>query len=200
MKVVKLILIVSLLGVLANPSTAQFKKLIPEAGIQAEISTVIQDYQYRFKNISGAVLNENPQTTEYQSNINLRGSKACIVTQYSSGKNSVYSWHAIMYEGESFEEAVKHFKNLYKQLNNLNVKFGNYKNYRFNAPYEAPSESLEFTSIVFDNDAKEAQKLQLELLLTYHFPEWQIKIMVYEKEREDHEMGRQTDTDSYMEH
>ncbi len=82
----------------------------------------------------------------------------------------------------------------------MQVKFGNYKNYQFNAAFIEPTEELEFTSIIFTNDAKEAKKLKLELNINYEFPEWKVKILLYEKEREDDEMGRQVDTDDYIEY
>ena len=186
--------------ILQFSSSAQFKRVSPEPNIQHDLSTVIQDYQNKFENIRGNVVDENPQTTDYISAVWLTGAEECKVTRYSSGKNNVYSWQALMFVTEDFEEASKKFKNLYKQLNNMQVKFGNYKNYQFNAAFIEPTEELEFTSIIFTNDAKEAKKLKLELNINYEFPEWKVKILLYEKEREDDEMGRQVDTDDYIEY
>jgi|SRR5690606_27454921 len=179
---------------------AQLKRPSTELNIQQNLSTVIKDYQHKFKNITGNIVDENPQTTEYLSTVWLPGAEECKVTRYSSGKNNVYSWQALMFVTEDFEEASEKFKSLFKQLNNLHVRFGNYKDYRFNGSYIIPTEELEFTSIIFQNDAKEAKKLKLELNINFEFPEWKVKIVLYEKEREDDEMGRQVDTDDYIEY
>ncbi|MBA2499103.1 MAG: hypothetical protein H0V30_05200 [Chitinophagaceae bacterium] len=179
---------------------AQFKRISSEPDIKNDLSSVIQDYQNKFINITGSVVDENPQTTEYLSTVWLTGASECKVTRYSSGKNNVFSWQALMFVSEDFEEASAKFKKLFKQLNNLHVKFGNYKDYRFTASFIEPAEELEFTSIIFLNDANEAKKLKLELNINYEFPEWKVKIVLYEKEREDNEMGRQADTDDYIEY
>ena len=61
----------------------------------------------------------------------------------------------------------------------------------FKAEYIKPTESIKFTTIVFDAGDKtpELKKLKIALILENEMMDWVIKIQVYEKEREDKEKG-----------
>ena len=56
-----------------------------------------------------------------------------------------------------------------------------------------PQEEMKFTAVLFSLDPADeaAKKLKVELSLQYQAPmEWRIKILVYDREREDDERGK----------
>ena len=94
---------------------------------------------------------------------------------------------------ESFEKAKQKFKALYNQLNNLPVAFGVVKNFHLKGKYEVPEEKKKFNTVLFSFEpANEwAKKLRIEISIQYQAPtEWKVKVLVYDREREDVERGK----------
>jgi hypothetical protein len=93
---------------------------------------------------------------------------------------------------DEFDKAKQKFKSLYSQLQHLIVKFGQ-TSYKLKGEYEAPAEERKFTAVVFSFDPTNdtAVKLKIELTLQYIEPmEWKVKLLVYDREREDDERGK----------
>jgi hypothetical protein len=171
-------------------SIAQFKLPVPNA-VGNDVKKVIQDYPNRFINLMGEVITENPQSTDYQCNFKVNGAEESFITRYSA-KKEVCSWEALMLTTENFDKAKQKFKALFNQLNNLAVNINGAKTAHLKGKYEAPEEEKKFASVLFSFEpASEAMaKLKVEVVMQYHAPmEWKLKVMIYDREREDNERG-----------
>ena len=189
-KHVKALVLITNFLLLAFYPEAQLKLPAVNA-IANDVKKVIEDYPNRFINLMGEVISENPQSTDYQCNFKVNGAEESFITRYSA-KKEVCSWQAIMLTTENFEKAKQKFKTLYNQLNNLSVDIGNAKNIHLKGKYEAPEEKKKFTSVVFDAEpsATHVSKFKMELTLQFHAPmEWKVKVLVYDRDREDAERG-----------
>ena len=167
-------------------------KLPVTNGIGPDIKKVIQDYPNQFSNLKGDVVVQNPQSTDYACNFKVDGAEEATITQYSSAnKYNICSWQATMLTTDDFETATKKYKSLYSQLNNLATKMEEGVYLHLKAKYEIPTEEMKFNSIIFnvDNGGTSLKKLKVELTMQYELLEWKVKVLVYEKEREDHERG-----------
>ncbi|HEY6506099.1 MAG TPA: hypothetical protein VIZ28_19120 [Chitinophagaceae bacterium] len=168
-----------------SSATAQLK-LNPRNTITADLTKVIDDYPSHFDNIIGEMIIQNPQSIDYQCNFKVTGAEECIITRYTGKKNQVSSWQALMLTTEDFEEAKKKFKALYNQLNNLSFKSMNLK-----GSYEVPIEEKKFTSVIFafDPSSESVKKLIVELILEAEQMDWKVKLLVYDRDRDDKERG-----------
>ena len=157
---------------------------------QSGLADVVELYPKQFKSLAGEVLTENPQSTDYRCVITLKGAEECIVSKFSAKGKEVYSWQAVMLTTEDFEEAVKKFKSLYNSIQRLAVEV-NGTNAVLSAEFVKPLEEKKFNSIIFTVSEKDEnlKKLKVELTLQNDLLEWVIKVLVYEKEREDDERG-----------
>lgn len=176
-------------------ATAQLK-LPALNGIGPDIKKVLQDYPNQFHNLRGEVLDQNPQSTDYACNFKVNGAEEATITQYSSAnKYEIASWQALMLTTEEFDDAKKKFRSLYNQLQNLSVKMDGGLFFHLKGKYEAPTEEKKFTSVIFNVDAggPAFKKLKVELQMIYVPMEWKVKVLIYDKEREDDEQG---DTES----
>lgn len=187
MKYLKLTVLALCVG--AINSSAQFRLPINSA-IRDDFQKVVAEYPVNFENIRGRVINQNPQTTEYASEIKLADAQECVITKYSSGIKSIYSWQANMFVSEDFEAAAKKYKWLYNQLKGMNVYYVK-DQYTLRGEFEEADESKKFsTSILTVTSAPTPlKKLKVEVTLQFEFPEWKVNLLVYEKEREDDEQG-----------
>jgi hypothetical protein len=189
--------ITQLLSVLAlsafiNLSHAQLK--LPGAGnpdVRNALEKVIADYPKEFANLKGEVLNTNPQTVEYESLLPFKSAEHNTITEYS-GKHPVYSWQALMFTAEEFEDAAKKYKALYQQLKGMNLKLNRDYDYSLSGEYDAPDESKKFSTTIFglSPNASNLPKVKVELSMQYELLEWKIYLLVYQKEKEDNERGR----------
>lgn len=193
---VKPLVLFTIFSLLFYSADAQLKKLSPPSALAQDIRKVINDYPNRFANLIGDMVTENTQSVEYKCNFTANGAEETSITRYSSQSNNVYSWEALMLTTESFDKAKQKFKSLFSQLNHLSVNFDNI-GFRLDGKYETPSEEMKFTSVVFSfTPADDAvKKLKVEVAMMYELTEWKVKVMVYDREREDEERGSRSDSE-----
>lgn len=162
-------------------------KLPVASAIAADVKKVIEDYPYQFTNLMGEVMTEHLQSTDYQCNFKVNGAEESFITRYSA-KKEVCSWQALMLTTENFDKAKQKFRSLYNQLNNISAG-----NTRYKGKYETPDQEKKFTSVLFEAEpaTENTGKLKVELVLQFNAPmEWKVKVLVYDREREDEEKGR----------
>lgn len=191
LKSVKSLVFITIFTLLFNNSNAQLK-LPTINGVGNDVKKVIEDYPNRFINLMGEMVNENTQSTDYQCNFNVNGAEETFITRYSA-KKEVCSWQALMLTTENFEKAKQKFKALYNQLNNLSVDIGGAKNFHLKGKYETPGEEKKFTSVLFSFEPanETVKKLKIEISIQYFAPmEWKVKVLLYDREREDDEKGK----------
>lgn len=182
-------LFVSILLVNSFSVSAQFKLPINNA-LRSDFQKIISSYPQHFEGVRGNIINQNPQSIEYVSNIKLGNAEECMVIKYSSGLKPVYSWQGLMFRSEDFEEASKKYKSLFNQLRGLNIFYVE-DQYTLRGEFEEADESRKFTTSLLMPVAppEPLKKLKIEVALQFEFPEWKVNLLVYEKEREDDERG-----------
>lgn len=187
---VKPLVLLTIISLFCITTSAQLKLPLANS-IANDVKKVIEDYPNRFINLMGEIITQHQQSTDYQCNFKVNGAEEAFVTRYSS-KKEVCSWEALMLTTESFEKARQKFKSLYNQLHNMSVKLGE-TSYRLKGQYNAPEESKKFTEILFSSEPANgvSKKLRIEISMQYIEPmEWKVKILVYDREREDDERGQ----------
>lgn len=160
-------------------------------GIANDVKKVINDYPNQFSNLRGEMIMENGQSTDYECNFKVEGAEKTMITKYTSNGKNVSSWSTLMLTTDDFTAAKKKFKALFQQLNNITVKMTNTNAFYLKGKYEEPVEEKKFFSsmFAFSNATEEMKKLKVEIVMEYELLEWKVKVLVYEKEREDDERG-----------
>lgn len=171
--------------------SAMKAQLVPvKNSFQSDLAKVIGDYPAHFKNLAGEHIVGNPQAAEYACMQSVQEALTCKVIKHSSVTKEIFSWQAEMLHTEDFEEAAKKFQLLYNSIQNLTVDAdGSFAVMK--GSYVQPAESMKFTSVVFKPGEKKSafKNLKVELLMEAEMLEWVVKVLVYEKEREDNERG-----------
>lgn len=160
--------------------------------LATDLRRIIRDYPNQFNSLKGSLLEENPQSAEYACNCPLDGSISTSITKYSSGEKPVHSWQAVMLETEDFNEAAKKFKSLFNAINKLDVKMEYGETFHLSGKYDVPEESRKFATTVFSFDKSDllTSRMRLEISLQYEMLEWKIRLLIYDKDREDDERGK----------
>lgn len=184
-KSVKSLVLITISAFIFQTTTAQLK-LPTINGVTNDVKKVIEDYPNHFANIKGEMISQTMQTTDYACTFKANGAEETTITQYSSNKE-MYSWQALMLTTENFDKAKQKFKAIFNQLNNASVKTGDI-NYKLKGDYEQPSDKKKFSSVILS--AGPGDKLKVEISLqAYESMEWKVKIIIYDREREDDERG-----------
>lgn len=155
-----------------------------DAALLSAIEKVLTALPGQLKPITGELVNNNPQSKEFESKVLLPGSLSNMVVQYASvdNKKTIAAWHSVVMETDEFAKASKKFKWLYQQIKSGVYKCGG-KNLRLSAAYESPKEELAFTSLVFEEAGKKGSE-RIELSMQYAVTHWTIKLAVYNEDRE----------------
>ena len=160
----------------------------PNAAVQQALKKVINDFPNRLQNITGTLIQENIESTDYSSTINFPGSENCTVTQYKSKNDKNRSWQAVLPEVENFADAKKQYRELFMQVKHMQLRLpGNSKNINTSAVYDEPKEEKKFAGSIFRiNDGEELYKdVKIEVALQYTITGWQVSLYVYDKKEDD---------------
>jgi hypothetical protein len=187
MPVLKLALAASLF--LCLNGQAQIRAPFTNNDLRTNLSKVLSDYVMGFAALKADTISLNPQSVEFTTNLDFKSCEENSITQYNS-KNKIYSWQAVLLSSEDFEESSKKYKWLYNQLKVMTVKVQDYT-FTLSGEYNAPDESKNFCSTIFKltPNASNMPKLKIEASMQFQFPEWKIRLLVYERERDDSEQG-----------
>lgn len=167
----------------------------PGSNIIIDIKKVVEDYPNRFANITGKLILQNPQSAEYECNFKVNNAEESSITIYSADNKIICSWQALILSTDNFQEAKSKYKNIYNQLNNQAISMEGTGNFHLKGVYREPKEENKFSVSLFTiNPMNEnIKKLRVEVSLQYELMEWKLRVLVYDKEKEDDERGRLID-------
>ena len=193
MKIQKTKLIGFLIVMAGLRAQAQVKFPVTNNDLRNNLEKIIADYPNQFSSLKGDTLEVNPQSIEFSSRLDFKMAPQNAITQYNSLK-PVYSWHASFLNTEEFEEASKKYKWLCGQLKVMTIKLDGGYSFTLSGDFNAPDDAKKYTSTVYKltPGASHLPKLKIEATMEFVFPEWKVNLVVYEKEREDHERGNVT--------
>ena len=154
------------------------------------MKTVIRDYPHNFSSMLGSIIQQHEQHVDYESTLKVQGAESVTISKYnSSSEKEVYSWTAIMLTTEDFAAARAKYKSIFSRFNNMAVKMDYGVTFYLKGQYVEAIEERGFTSslIRFQQPDRITKKMILEVSMQFEFPEWKVKVLIYEKEREDAE-------------
>lgn len=142
----KILTLAAAMLLLLNISHAQFyKKILPGNNISAAVASITESFQNNYYNIQGDELPADEGREIYRSNISIPGASQAVIYRFHSKEDTTASFQAIMYEGESYKEAVKIYKQIFRQVKGTKFNTGSGK-ISFGGNMEEPTENLRFTS------------------------------------------------------
>lgn len=193
-KLVKPLVAAAALFLFISPAFAQLK-LNPVGEFSADMKKVIRDYPHQFSSMLGTVIDENPQYTNYECNLAVQGAETVTITRYSASSKPVYSWQALMFTTEDFNAAKTRYRQLFQKFNNMAVKMDYGETFYLKGKFLEATETKTFASSMlrFELPDRITEKMRLEISLQYELMEWKVRVIIYEKDREDTERGEQLD-------
>ncbi|RZM08510.1 MAG: hypothetical protein EOO88_50130, partial [Pedobacter sp.] len=104
---------------------AQFyKKVLPGNNISAAVASITENFQNNYHQIQGAELPADEGREIYRSTVIIPGASQAVIYRFHSKEDTTASFQAILYEGESFKEAVKIYKQTFRQVKGTKFNTG----------------------------------------------------------------------------
>ncbi len=168
-------------------ATAQFyKTVLPTATFSDSLAVIVQDFKRNFTTIQGKQLNSRGEMDVYQSRVSVPGALHSAVYRFHSLEDTTDSWQAIMYEGESYEAAVKVYKQTYKQLKKAKMKWVDKSIISFMSELEMPDESIRFTVTTLRLNIIDLPYRSFfgEIELTNTYDGWEVHLNLHSKKND----------------
>jgi hypothetical protein len=150
------------------------------------LQTVLSDYPLKFRNIRGALINKDPQSSDFASKAELPGSINTVITQYSSTDDKeVFSWRSVVMATEEFETATQKYKEIFTELSNSIIKIDGQKPFILTGVYTTPTDEKRFNSSTLQllpAASGELARAKVEIVLEYLVTEWKVSVLVYDEE------------------
>lgn len=131
---------------LINTGRAQFyKKILPGGNISTAVASITENFQNNYRNIQGEELPPDEGREIYRSTIAVPGASQAVIYRFHSKEDTTASFQAVLYEGESYKEASKIYKQTFRQVKGTKFNTG-FEKIAFEGNMEEPTENLRFTS------------------------------------------------------
>lgn len=177
-KLLTAVCVLTATSIFAQPKLSVFKN---SPSIKADIEKVASDYFENFNNLKGEIIMETGSTIQFQSNVIPSGALDATITKYKSPNS--YSWQSTLFKTEDFKEAVAKYKQYFRQLDGATFAFYDKGRFKLSGTYDAPDEGRSFasTTLELQDPGNNLKLFKVEIGLNFAFPEWIVKILVYEK-------------------
>ena len=181
MKKLRLLILFSLVAFFCNAQLIQPAK--PTETFSKTFSIIVLDYKNNFINIQQKELAGSVGNNIFNSSICLPGASHCTITRYNSLQDKSASWQATLFAGESYEEALKAYKNIFSQVKHSSIMGIDKKAAGFEGEMEKPDENIRFTVSALRLNAADSQykNFTADIELTNNMEGWEVHLNLYRK-------------------
>jgi hypothetical protein len=168
-------------------SSAQFyKKVLPGNNISGAVASISENFQNNYWNIQGEELPADEGRDIYKSTVVIPGASHAVIYRFHSKEDTSAGFQAILYDGESFKEASKIYKQTFRQVKNVKFNAGMEK-ISFEGDMEDPTEDLRFTtSILRPNVTGGAYRnFMAEVELINSVEGWKVQLNLHSRKQDD---------------
>ncbi len=173
---------------LAYTSHAQFyKKVLPGSNnISSAVANITENFQNNYYNIQGEALPPDEGRDIFRSTVLIPGATEQVIYRFHSKEDTTASFQAVLYEGESFKEAAKIYKQTFRQVKSTKFN-GGFEKISFSGNMEEPTENLRFTSSQLRPDVSGGayKNFIAEIELIYAMDGWKVQLNLHSRKNDD---------------
>jgi len=165
-------------------SNAQSGKSVKQPGtFSAALSAIVVDYKNNFLQIQGNEIAGASATTTYASVICLPEALHCTIERYNSIEDKSASWQAQLFDGESYQDAVRIYKSIFKQVRTTNITGIDGMPVGFTGGLENPDENIRFTvsTLRLSSTDKRYKDFEASIELSSNMLGWEVSLNFYRK-------------------
>lgn len=179
-------------ALVSNAQSLPAKSTAADAAYSDALNKIVFDFPSNFTHIQGSKMPADIDADAYTSKICIPAALGCKVMHYHSEQDKSASWQAGLYEGESFEDALKVYKKTFAQIKKTTVKGIDPANTAFEGKMENIDESVGFatSTLRLKTKNKTYKPLVAEVEMLSNYTGWEVRLNIYtkklmEEEKED---------------
>jgi hypothetical protein len=155
--------------------------------IKPQLSEVIKDFPYNYKNIKGEALNEGEPNTTYASKIEIKDAVATSITSYINQKYQSWVWESVLFQTDDIKELQRRYKAYYNDITGKAVFKTGIGALTPTSTYSSPTEELRLWSnqLRMETDAVMYSNLVVDLIAEYVNFQWTVYLRVYDKMKDE---------------
>lgn len=185
----KIAFILSFASITAGAFAQQPKPVSSDAAFSEALNKVVQDFTSNFIHIQGAKMPADVDADTYKSKVCVPAALGCKIMRYRSVEDKTANWQAGLYEGESFEEALKLYKKTFTQVKKAAIKGVATSAAGFDGKLETVDENVGFgvSTLRLKTTNKMYKDLVAEVEITSNYTGWEVRLNVYTKKQIEEE-------------
>jgi hypothetical protein len=180
------LLIISFFAV-AITQAQLLKQPIPKSNsFEDSLNKVVIDFANNFKNLQSTRLLAEIDADTYLSTICLPGAVHCTIMRYHSVVDNSASWQAVVYAGESYEEAVMAYKKIFGQVKKSKVRGIDNSSADFEGTIETADENVRFavSSLRLKTADIRYTNFVADIELVNNYDGWEVHLNLYKKKKD----------------
>ena len=157
------------------------KTPLNEASFSTQLNKVVLDFPANFNSLQGNRMPAEVDADTYLSTVCFPGALVCKVMRYRSVQDKSASWQALLYEGDSFEEAVKLYRKMHALVRKTLIKGTDGFSAGFEGKFENIDENVGFAVSTLRLNTKNSRyrSLVAELNINSSYTGWEVKLDLY---------------------
>jgi hypothetical protein len=163
---------------------AQFGKPVKQEGaFSTSLSAIVIDFKNNFLNIQSNELAGASATNTFTSAICLPDALHCTIERYNSEEDKSASWQALLFAGENYQDALRMYKNTFKQVRTASISGIDEKPVGFTGAMEKPDENIRFTvsTLRLGSIDKRYKDFVASIELNNNMQGWEVTLNLYRK-------------------
>ena len=167
-----------------NAGAQLYKSVLPSTAFTESISKITQDFRNNYYQVQGEQLSADGDMDTYKSLVTVPAAKRCVIYRFHSKVDTTASWQAMMYEGDSYNEAVKIYKNTCRLVDKSNVKLTGGSSVSFSGKINEPDAGIRFVTSSYKLNSKDPayEKFYAEVeLVNINFDQWEVHLNLQSK-------------------
>lgn len=172
--------------------TFQFAFTQPNARLQPvnnftrSVELIVGDFRNNFTGIQGELLDEDAASLSFASTVKFNEASRCYIRRYRSVKDSSASWHAVMYEGDEWKDAVKVYKNACRSVLKSRITCSG-KLIGFSGRMNDISENIGFAESMFQlkSDERLYEDFFAVVELINGMDSWSVNLTFFKKKKDE---------------
>ncbi|CAN5194360.1 hypothetical protein BH09BAC2_BH09BAC2_18950 [soil metagenome] len=164
-------------------SNAQIlKSFLPSPAFSDSLGKIVLDFRQNFANIQNEMMPMEANMEVYSSKVKLPGSVECYIYRSHSVKDSTCTFQAVMYQGESYEQASKVYKNIFYLVKKSRIKRFDRLGSVWKGELDNPGSLAFATSTLYMNTTDEDfMNLVAEVELINTYSGWEVHLNIHNK-------------------
>ncbi len=179
----KTILLIFFIPALLYGQAQVHKPFQPSAVFNDSLTSIVIDFRNNFYQVQGEELMPQEGMEVYQSAISLPGATHCVIYRFHSTIDTTASWQAILYQGESYADALKIYRNTYTQLTKSKMKWSDNRLTAFKGDMEEPDENIRFTNTLLQLNVPDFlyRHFYAAIEITNSYNGWEVHLNLHNK-------------------